>query len=438
LIIVKFAKFTFITETLSSLALNVDILFTNFLSEASLLYFFGYWQMVVSFVACLALLAIWWHIGRMQKDTGQIWLALSVLCWSFSGGLEVYHATQIDQDRASIYQNINDLLGEDTFDQLAGQTGANQIKELRAQYTQYKEQAPKAYYQIEGWKSILSLFNSLFILLALPWFKYIPARLQHLVKSKTWYYIIGIPFLFALVPTISKMLSGNSLALISELDVYYSILTLIFLGAILWESFIKRRLNFLAWITLAVILFTFIAQVFKLSATVFDLVLISAIFKTSLIMLFFALAMSWVKELSLNLIPEAHNLFLSFLKQKNAVGKFENLVFVKGLPGTKEREVALSSGNYNLLHKFAQVKIENENPWLEIKPKNEQRVSKEYDIKDHNEVKRLLNALLDGLFGKDKWSKEQHYLPLKDSLFEMSEARERKIRLKIPSVNLKL
>lgn len=155
-------------------------------------------------------------------------------------------------------------------------------------------------------------------------------------------------------------------------------------------------------------------------------------------MLFFALAMSWVKELSLNLIPEAHNLFLSFLKQKNAVGKFENLVFVKGLPGTKEREVALSSGNYNLLHKFAQVKIENENPWLEIKPKNEQRVSKEYDIKDHNEVKRLLNALLDGLFGKDKWSKEQHYLPLKDSLFEMSEARERKIRLKIPSVNLKL
>lgn len=406
--------------------------YIDFLAEPSLLYFFGYWQMVVSFLACLALLAIWWHIGRMQKDTGQIWLALSVLCWSFSGGLEVYHATQIDQDRTGIHQSINDLLtNEVAIDQ-------NKIEDLKAQYNQSNNQASNNYYQIEGWKSILSLFNSLFILLALPWFKYIPGKLQHLVKSKTWYYIIGIPFLFSLVPTISKMVSGNSLALISELDVYYSILTLIFLGAVLWESFIKRRLNYLAWITLAVILFTFVAQVFKLSATLFDLILVSAIFKTSLIMLFFALAMSWVKELSLNLIPEAHNLFFSFLKQKNAEGKFEHLVFVKGLPGTKEREVSLSVGNYNLLYKFAKAKTATQETWLEIKPKNEQRASKEYDIKDHNEIKRLLNALLDGLFGKEKWSKEQHYLPLKNSLFEMSEARERKIRLKVPVENLSI
>lgn len=388
--------------------------------------------MAVSFLAFLALLAIWSHIGRMQKDTGQIWLALSVLCWSFSGGLEVYHASQIEQDRTGFYQSIENLLSNEK------EVNSDQVKELKSKFQLSKSQSTNAHYQIEGWKSILSLFNSLFILLALPWFKYIPSRIQHLVKSKNWYYIIGIPFLFSLIPTISKMFSGNSLALISELDVYYSILTLIFLGAVLFESFIKRRLQYLAWITLAVILFTFVAQVFKLTATVFDLTLISAIFKTSLIMLFFALAMSWVKELSLNLIPEPHNLFFSFLKQKTAEGKYENLVFVKGLPGTKEREVALTTSNYTLLRKFAEAKISSEDSWLEIKPKSDQRTSKEYDIKDHNEIKRLLNSLLDGLFGKEKWSKEQHYLPLKDSLFEMSEARERKIRLKVPAQNLSI
>ena len=73
--------------------------------------------------------------------------------------------------------------------------------------------------------------------------------------------------------------------------------------------------------------------------------------------------------------------------------------------------------------------------WLEIKPKNFD-VSKDYDINDHNELKRLLEALLNGLFGKKNWTKDKHYEPLKTTLFEMSENRERKIRLRIPKENI--
>ena len=59
-----------------------------------------------------------------------------------------------------------------------------------------------------------------------------------------------------------------------------------------------------------------------------------------------------------------------------------------------------------------------------------------YDINDHNEIKRLLQSLLDGLFGLSAWTKEQHYVPLKEGLFELSHKRERKIRLKLLPENI--
>jgi hypothetical protein len=55
-----------------------------------LLSFFGWWQFSVCSFAFVALMGIWWHIGRKQNDFGQVWLAISVLCWSFSGLVEVY------------------------------------------------------------------------------------------------------------------------------------------------------------------------------------------------------------------------------------------------------------------------------------------------------------------------------------------------------------
>lgn len=354
-----------------------------------ILTFYGWWQLSVCLFAFIALLAIWWHIGKRQNDFGQVWLALSVLCWGLSGAIEVYFAKN---------EIENSLL-------------------------------------LDGWRSILSLFNSLFILLALPWFRYLPKPIEHIIKSKYWIYIIGLPFLFSLLPTISKMISGKTLSLISELDVYYAFLTLGFLGFVLWESFAKRRLKLLAWLSLVTILITLVAQLYKLTDSSINLTLFSAIFKTSLIMLFFALALSWVKELAENVIPDSEHFHIRFKKRRTENEKLEQAVFLKGLPGGAERKVQLTPAMYELFLKFAQRKKEHGNEWLEIKPKNFDS-ARIYDINDHNEIKRLLNALLDGIFGKENWTRDHHLNPLKNTLFEMSEKRERRIRLALPAGNI--
>jgi len=360
--------------------------------NTQVLTFYGYWQLIVCCFAFLGLMSIWYHMGRKQKDTGQVWLALSILCWSLSGGMEVMFARELNVSESVLTVS----------------------------------------------KSILSLLNSFFILLALPYFRQLPGLLEGTIKSKLWLPLIGLPFLFSLLPTLSKLVMGSSPKMISELDVYYSILTLLILGWVLWESFMKRKLNFLAYLSILCIAITFVAQVYKLSNNEFSQLLYSAIFKTSLIMIFFALAMSWVKELSESVIPAVGDIFLKFKVEKNSTGRFDHLVQLTGFPGKENQEIRLTPANFNLLHLFAQRKSNPENEWLEIKPKSESRTGKTYDIKDHNEVKRLTQALLDGIFGKQNWTKEQHEAPLKATLFEMSEKRERKIRLKIPASNISI
>jgi hypothetical protein len=167
--------------------------------------------------AFVALMGIWWHLGRKRTDFGQVGLALSVLFWSFSGLVTVYF--------------------------LADGTAVSE--------------------RLHGWTSILCLLNSLCILLALLWFRYIPKAIEPVVKSKSCLLIIGLPFLFSLLPTITKMFTEKDLGSSTELDVYFSILTLAFLGYVLWESFAKRRLMVLAWLAIACIGITFVAQVFK-------------------------------------------------------------------------------------------------------------------------------------------------------------------------------
>ncbi|HBI39889.1 MAG TPA: hypothetical protein DDY16_02940 [Tenacibaculum sp.] len=356
-----------------------------------IIYFYGWWQLSVCLFAFIALIAIWWHIGKKQNDFGQVWLALSVLCWSISGAFEIY----------------------------------------------FIESDTKIECIINGWRSIWSLLNSLFILLSLPWFRYLPNTIQHIIKSKQWMYIVGIPFLFSLFPTLNRTISGNVITVVNELDVYYAFFTLGFLGYVLWESFLKRRLKSLAFLSLICILVAWVAQIYKLSGNAVNLTLFSAIFKTSLIMIFFALALSWVKELSENIIPNSHHLYVKFQKTKLASGKIENLVVLNGFPGSEKRRVKLTPALFELFMKFAKRKL-SDIEWLEIKPKNFSMTTKTFDIKDYNEVKRLLVCLLDGIFGKGNWSTEHHLNPLKTTLFEMSEKRDRKIRLKIPKENISL
>lgn len=360
-------------------------------AQQSVVLFYGFWQMVVCLFAFISLFGIWYHIGRKQNDVGQVWLALSVLCWSVSGALDVVFVL-----------NLNEI----------------------GDYAVYSS----------GSRSILSLMNSLFILLALPWFRYIPSLLQPVIKSKYWILIVGLPFVFSLLPTLSKIITKNQEALINELDVYYSILTLIVLGWVLWESFIKRRLSILAILSVSCIVFIFAAQIFKLSDNALYQLMFSAIFKTNLIMIFFALALSWVKDLTDKIIANPLQVKLSMSIKKLANGKFTHLVSFNGL-FEENKEIAISPSHYQLLKKFVDKRKSNQGGWLEIKPKNAQKIQ-DYEIKDYNEIKRLIHAILDGYFGKSSWTKEQHEMPLKSILLEKSTEKERMIRLSLPPENL--
>jgi len=362
--------------------------------DTQILSIFGYWQFTVCLFAFFALMAIWYHIGNRQKDFGQVWLALSILCWSFSGLVEIYFGS---------------------------------LDEVNVQSS----------YNLNGWRSIFSLFNSLFILLALPWFRYIPKIVEPIIKSTYWNIIVGLPFLFSLLPTVSKMITGGTSS-IAELDVYYALLTLVFLGLVLWESFAKRRLTILAWLSVVCILTTLVAQVYKIIGSDIDLTLYSAIFKTSLIMIFFALALSWVKELSERIMPRVDDLYLKLWKSKNDKHRYEYKAQIGGISVDADPEIKLSSTAFDLLSKFGNARLHDDEGWLEIKAKGETRKSKTYDINDYNEIKRLMKAMLDGLFGEGAWSAVNHEQPLKAALFEMSKKRDRKIRLRIPKERIEI
>ncbi|MFT6335655.1 MAG: hypothetical protein ACJATI_002410 [Halioglobus sp.] len=374
--------------------------------DFQLLFYFGMWQQVTCFFAFLGLMSIWYHIGRKKGDFGQVWLALSILCWSISGIVDSKYGGAMQY-----HLNCQPSL-----------TDSNVFYESQL-------------IQLNGWKSILSLCNSLFILLALPWFKYLPIVLEQVIKSKYWPIIVGIPFLFSLLSTIRKFYSNSSISLISELDVYYSILTLLVLGIVLWESFTKRRLVLLAVLSAVCILITFAAQVFKLTDDGNTQVLFSAIFKTALIMIFFALALSWVKDLTERIQIKSGNIFLKLSKIKNG-RSFNSMLAITGLTGQKSKEISLTNKNYELLKLFMDRKIGPSEGWLEIKPKSNNRTGILYDINDHNEIKRLIHSILDGVYGRNLWSKTEHELPLKEAFLEMSSVKERMIRLAIPKENL--
>lgn len=375
---------------------------SNILTDNAILNFYGWWQLVVCAFAFVALLAIWYHIGRKQKDFGQVFLALSILCWSASGVAEI------------IYAQRNEALI------IAIQTSNAQVFEAIG-YNKFL---------LGGWRSIFSLFNSLFILLSLPWFRYIPDKLQHIVKSNYWPLIVALPFIFSLLPTVRKMTMAWHQTEIAEFDVYYAILTLIFLGYVLFTSFYKRRLKLLSWLSLACILVILAAQLFKFTDSEIQLTLFSAIFKSSLIMLIFALALSWVKELSENIIPDSSQLKLKLLAPKVIDGRSKYFCEISGIPSKEQNPIKLTPSSYQLLRKFVEKRKLGEG-WLEIKPKSDIRSQKEYDIKDYNEVKRLLTQLLDGIFGKENWTKDKHEQPLKNALLENNPDQSRQMRLSL-------
>lgn len=385
----------------------------NHITNLELLSFYGWWQFGVCLFASVALLAIWRHIGRKQGDLGQVWLAMSVMCWSVSGLVDMYYSTSFLRNWQSVLEGLPDVSDFVLSEQVSN--------------AEINEEASSLSWNI--WRSVFSLLNSLFILLALPWFRYIPKQIEGLIHSKFWIYIVGLPFVFALLPTLSHLISPNVSPLIRETDVYYSILTLIFLGMVMWSSFAKRRLPILAWLSLLCILITFVAQVYKVIGSEQEVMLFSAIFKTSLIMIFFALALSWVKELSENTIADLNQ--IKFKLERIQLTPTQVSHQVEMMMDQKTYQFKLTETYYNILEQFVTKKKENQQGgWLEIKPKNESRDGKTYDIQDYNQIKRLLHAILDGVYGKNQWNQELHYESLKDQLLERSEEAARLVRLR--------
>lgn len=364
-------------------------------ASAELFLFSGFWQIGFCLFAFAAMLAIWHHITRRtalrQRDPGMVWLAISVLVWVFAGWVDVVQGQQIQSG-----QTTNSPL---TFD---------------------------------GLRSMLSILNSAFILLALPRFRHTPRLVRPIVQSDSWRWLVIISLIFALVLTL-LMLGGWIIPLkytfIYTIDLLYAVFTLFFLGLILWTSFAKRGLPVLAILSVLTIGFTLMAQILKLSDPLFNKVLFNCIFKSVLIMLFFSLALSWVEELSKGQSYYRVDTHALLLFSRKVGIKMEYVAVLTIPPFWQQARINLTEKNYQLLHRFAERRKDEptEDGWLEIRPKS--GGTKTFDIKDYNELNRLLENLLQGNPITPE-SEEDPKKLLKDRLFEYGQ--QRRIRLRIP------
>lgn len=394
---------------------GTDVVTINLSSipQPAVFYFYGYWQAILCLFSTFALLSIWWHIGRKEKDYGLLWLSVAVFWWSLSGLVELFYANQlteiIQSHRGNLIQMGADLIPLQT--------------------------------KVESGRSILSLFNSAFILLALPCFKHIPKRIAPIIQAPTWTFIVVLPLVISLSVNIGILFgvfTPSQIPFINTLDFVYAIvITLPFLGWILWDSFAKRKLNILAWLALICIGLTLIAQISKLNENYLFKVIASSIFKPMLIMLFFALALSWVKELAEHVLPAPHQMGLSFFTKKVESGRMDHFITLTVPSIAYHESIKLTKSRHQLLFKFAQA-LKSNDPWLEIKPKNDPRQNRAYDINDHNEIKRLIDNLLDEIHGKSNWEPSVERPFLKDALFEFSPDERRKVKLRIAEKRINL
>ena len=364
---------------------------TSPLAHEVLMHYLGLWQFASSLFAFLALMAIWWHLGRKKGDFGQVFLAFSVLCWAVTGGVEYLYG------RGLIIHNLDVL---------------------------------------NGVKSVFSLLNSFFILCSLPYFKYIPKRVQPIIHSTHWIWFIGIPFAFSLLPTLSQIFRGEDMGWIAELDFYYAVLTIVFLTSVLWASFSRRNLKYLGVLSILCSTLALLTQIYKLSTDLESALLLSAIFKSSFIMLFFALALSWVKEIAEGIQLESKSIYLNLVEDHQLGSKGKYILWMSSPAFSKEVQIPLSHAQGHFFIKLLKAKQSKEDAFLKIRSRSMDARRQQYDIGDHNEIRRFLHHLLDSIYGKGIWTKSSHELPLKKAFFEYSADEARSVRLKIPKENI--
>ena len=368
----------------------------------SLFKFYGWWQLMVGSFGCIALLSIWNHITKDQapkeKDFGLVWLSLAVLAWAMSGIVDIFYVNEL-------LRNKNTPINNTAF---------------------------------EGMRSIFSMLNSALILLALPCFKHIPKAIYRIVKSETWRFLVITTFIFSALITmlmISGIIVPSKVAFINTADLIYAVFTLTFLGMILWSSFEKRGLKSLAYLSAICIACTLVAQVLKLEDAQFWRIFFSCTFKTILMMLFFALALSWVEELSKNYLPKPKDMHLVFVKKKNGLNKFTYSTILTIPPRIQTQQIVFTEKPFELFLKFAEKRMFAETEkesWLEIQPRSSKQG--EYDIKDYNQINRILDNILNEAYGPNNWTSDEERQLLKQALFDYQN--NRKIRLRISPENI--
>ena len=369
----------------------------------SLFRFYGWWQLMVGAFGSIALFAIWNHITKDQeskdKDFGLVWLALAVFAWAMSGLVDIFYVNTLLRNDPSSINNT-------------------------------------AY---EGMRSIFSMLNSALILLALPCFKHIPKAINGIVKSETWRFLVITTFIFSALITMLMILGiivPSKVAFINSADLIYAVFTLIFLGLVLWSSFEKRGLKSLAYLSAICIACTLVAQVLKLEDAQFWKIFFSCTFKTILIMLFFALALSWVEELSKSYLPKPEDMHLVFIKKKNGLNKFIYSTILTIPPKIQTQQIVFTEKPFELFLKFAEKRMFAETEkesWLEIQPRSHKKG--DYDIKDYNQINRILDNILNETYGPNNWTSEEERQTLKQALFDYQ--KNRKIRLRISPENIK-
>lgn len=166
-------------------------------------------------------------------------------------------------------------------------------------------------------QNLLSILNSLFLILALYYFDNSPEYLYNNKKStkRILFFFVGISLIsFLIALFFGQTINSNGIRYNTIPDVLLSLILTWFLIISLYRTFYNRKMKIVAIIATISIVILFITQipyVYKFEHSIFIIDLAKLISKTTLIFLFLVLGTSWVLELSQ--LPEATTMKINFV-----------------------------------------------------------------------------------------------------------------------------
>lgn len=217
---------------------------------------------------------------------------------------------------------------------------------------------------VVDFRSIASIVNSVFFLLAIGYFDYGPTRLKFVDAHVRWRYIVigagGIATLVAYSLGGFKKLDPLPKVLLSNIALGFIVVSL-------FRSFIWRGFLLMAWLVVGAVLLTVWAQLFEVpyfvtlhgdhASELRGVALVTS--KAALVILFLTLAFSWAHEESA-LLVEVERIRVFFVAGR----KIEIL-----MPGANQRiPVELTERLFERLHQFARARCAKEGDgWLNLK-----------------------------------------------------------------------